>query len=206
MELIQIKNESPNEVPQYATSGSIGMDIRADFSRVTGKIGREICQYGARILALGKGNGGRLEGTAAYSGKKLTDKEVELQVEKINNSVQDDEFLQLELEPMVRAIIPTGLTVALPEGYYLDIRPRSGLAIKNGLTILNAPGLIDSDYRGEIKIILINLSQQTQVIKQGDRIAQMVLQTEHHKVAWDVEDNLDFDTDRGTGGFGSTGI
>ena len=110
---------------------------------------------------------------------------------------------QVILKPMERALLPTGLFVAIPEGYEIQIRPRSGLAIKQGITCLNTPGTIDADYRGEIKVILINLSAEEQTIQPGDRIAQMVLQ-KVERIEWQVTDSLD-DTARGTGGFGSTG-
>ena len=110
---------------------------------------------------------------------------------------------QVVLQPMQRALLPTGLFVSIPEGYEIQIRPRSGLAIKQGITCLNTPGTIDADYRGEIKVILINLSAEEQAIQPGDRIAQMVLQ-KVERIEWQPVETLD-DTDRGTGGFGSTG-
>lgn len=100
-------------------------------------------------------------------------------------------------------LVPTGIFVEIPVGYEIQIRPRSGLAIKQGITCLNTPGTIDADYRGEIKVILINLSAEEQTIQPGDRIAQMVLQ-KVEKIEWLPADTLD-DTERGTGGFGSTG-
>lgn len=110
----------------------------------------------------------------------------------------------LLLKPMERVLVPTGLFIALPLGFEAQIRPRSGLAVKQGLTCLNTPGTIDSDYRGEIKVILVNLSGEEQTIKPGDRIAQMVI-AEYKKVEWNLTTQLD-ETDRGQGGFGSTGI
>lgn len=107
------------------------------------------------------------------------------------------------LQPMERALIPTGLFIELPLGYEVQIRPRSGLAIKQGITCLNTPGTIDSDYRGEIKVILINLSQEEQVIHHGDRIAQMVLQ-KVEAMEW-VETGMLQSTVRDAGGFGHTG-
>ena len=107
------------------------------------------------------------------------------------------------LKPFERALIPTGLFIELPQGYEAQIRPRSGLAIKNGITCLNSPGTIDSDYRGEIKIILINLSDQEQIIRNGDRIAQMVIQTVE-QITW-TEVNQIAETMRNDGGFGHTG-
>ncbi|GAB3005620.1 dUTP diphosphatase [Niabella terrae] len=109
----------------------------------------------------------------------------------------------LILEPMARTLIPTGLFIELPQGYEAQIRPRSGLAIKQGLTCLNTPGTIDADYRGEIKVILINLSGETQIIKNGERIAQMVIQ-QVEIISWQPVNALT-DTERSSGGFGHTG-
>ena len=109
----------------------------------------------------------------------------------------------IELGPGDRALIPTGLAIALPEGYEAQVRPRSGLAVKHGVTVLNSPGTIDADYRGEIKVILINHGKEAFTIERGMRIAQMVVE-KYETVNWDVVKTLD-DTDRGEGGFGSTG-
>lgn len=109
----------------------------------------------------------------------------------------------ITLQPLQRAMIPTGLYIALPEGTEAQIRPRSGLAAKHGITVLNTPGTIDADYRGEIKVILVNLSNEDFVINPGERIAQMVV-ARYEKVEWDSVEVLD-DTERGAGGFGSTG-
>lgn len=109
----------------------------------------------------------------------------------------------ISLKPLERQLIPTGLFMELPIGFEAQIRPRSGLAYKKGLSIPNAPGTIDSDYRGEIKVILINLSNETQTIAPGDRIAQMVI-AKHERVKWLPVEELE-ETDRGAGGFGSTG-
>jgi dUTP pyrophosphatase len=111
--------------------------------------------------------------------------------------------MPIHLKSLERVLVPTGLFIELPEGYEAQIRPRSGLAIKQGITCLNTPGTIDSDYRGEIKIILINLSKEEQIINSGDRIAQMVIQ-KVEKVEWN-EVNLLSETIRNNGGFGSTG-
>lgn len=108
------------------------------------------------------------------------------------------------LNPLERAMIPTGIFIALPDGTEAQVRPRSGLAAKHGISVLNAPGTIDADYRGEVKVILVNLSNQPFVVNPGERIAQMVV-ARYEKVEWDEVDGLD-DTDRGTGGFGSTGV
>lgn len=107
------------------------------------------------------------------------------------------------LEPLERALIPTGLFIELPEGYEAQVRPRSGLAIKQGITCLNTPGTIDADYRGEIKVILINLSNEVQSVHNGDRIAQMVIQ-KVEKINWEPAVELE-QTTRNEGGFGSTG-
>lgn len=107
------------------------------------------------------------------------------------------------LRPLQRAMVPTGLYIALPEGTEAQIRPRSGLAAKHGITVLNTPGTIDADYRGEIKVILVNLSNEEFVINPGERIAQMVV-ARYEQVEWDAVEVLD-ETERGAGGFGSTG-
>ena len=107
------------------------------------------------------------------------------------------------LKPLERAMIPTGLYIALPAGYEAQVRPRSGLAAKHGITVLNSPGTVDADYRGELKTILVNLSQEPFEIVPGERIAQMVI-ARHEQVEWEQVDELD-DTERGAGGFGSTG-
>jgi dUTP pyrophosphatase len=107
------------------------------------------------------------------------------------------------LEPLQRALVPTGLYMALPEGYEAQVRPRSGLAIKKGVTVLNSPGTIDADYRGEVCVILVNLSNEPFTILDGERIAQMVV-ARYEKVEWDEVETLD-ETQRGAGGFGSTG-
>ncbi|WP_026751243.1 dUTP diphosphatase [Sediminibacterium sp. C3] len=143
METIKIINQSNNPLPEYATLGSSGMDIRA------------------------------------YMEEPMV------------------------LQPSARVLVPTGLFVEIPLGYEIQIRPRSGLAIKQGITCLNTPGTIDADYRGEIKVILINLSSEPQTLMPGDRIAQMVLQ-KVEQIQWVPATELAA-SDRGTGGFGSTG-
>ena len=107
------------------------------------------------------------------------------------------------LKPLERKLIPTGLFIELPEGYEAQIRPRSGLALKKGITILNTPGTIDADYRGEIGVILINLSTEDFVVENGERICQMVIAS-HETVEWELTEILE-KTDRGAGGFGHTG-
>lgn len=140
---VKIVNQSGHELPQYATSGASGLDIRA--------------------------------------------------------SIDQDIILQ----PLERILVATGLFIELPTGYEAQIRPRSGMAIKQGITCLNTPGTIDADYRGEIKVILINLSPEEQTIHNGDRIAQMVIQ-KVEKITW-IEVSVLTDTARSSGGFGHTG-
>jgi len=140
---IKIVNTSSNPLPEYATKGASGMDIRASLD------------------------------------------------------------IPLTLQPLERNLIPTGLFVEIPQGYEIQIRPRSGLAIKQGITCLNTPGTIDSDYRGEIKIILINLSSEEQVIHPGDRVAQMIIQKTERAEFEQVE--ILNNTERAAGGFGHTG-
>ena len=110
----------------------------------------------------------------------------------------------ITLGPLERALVPTGLYIALPDGTEAQVRPRSGLAAKYGISVLNAPGTIDADYRGEVKVILVNLSNEPFVINPGERIAQMVV-ARYEKVEWDEVETLD-ETQRGSGGFGSTGV
>lgn len=140
---IQIINKSKHPLPQYATSLSAGMDLRANID--------------APIL----------------------------------------------LKPLARCLVPTGLYVAVPAGYEAQVRPRSGLAIKKGVTVLNSPGTVDADYRGEICVIMVNLSSEDFVIEDGERIAQMVI-ARHEQAEWLEVEVLD-DTERGNGGFGHTG-
>jgi dUTP pyrophosphatase len=109
----------------------------------------------------------------------------------------------LVLKPMERKLVPTGLYIQLPDGYEAQIRPRSGLAINKGVTVLNSPGTIDADYRGEIKIILVNLSQEDFIINNGERIAQMIISA-YKQAEWEEVPQLD-DSERGEGGFGHTG-
>ena len=140
---VRIVNKSHHPLPQYATSSSAGMDIRAFLSE------------------------------------------------------------PVILKPLERKLIPTGLYIALPEGYEAQMRPRSGLAIKHGITLLNTPGTIDADYRGEIGVILINLSSEPFIINDGERICQMIIAS-YSQVEWQPEEVLD-ETERGAGGFGHTG-
>ena len=110
----------------------------------------------------------------------------------------------ITLKPLQRTLIPSGLKMAVPQGYEVQVRPRSGLALKFGITCLNSPGTIDSDYRGEVGVILINLGSEDFSIRRGDRIAQIVV-AQHARITWSVENEL-LETERGTGGFGSTGF
>lgn len=111
---------------------------------------------------------------------------------------------QVELKPMERKLIPTGLFMEIPAGYECQVRPRSGLALKKGLTVLNSPGTIDADYRGEVGVILINLSAENVTIEPGERIAQLVF-AQVEQAVWSIADTLT-QTERGAGGFGSTGL
>ena len=110
----------------------------------------------------------------------------------------------ITLKPLERTLVKTGLFISLPKGYEAQVRPRSGLAFKNGITVLNTPGTIDADYRGEIGVILVNLSSQNFTINDGDRIAQMVI-AKHETAIWEEVENLD-ETNCGEGGFGSSGV
>ncbi len=107
------------------------------------------------------------------------------------------------LQPMERSIVPTGIYIALPDGFEAQIRPRSGLALKHGITVLNSPGTIDADYRGEVKVILVNLSNEPFTINNGERICQMVI-AKYQQIRWNEVEILD-ETERGAGGFGHTG-
>ncbi len=142
--IVKVVNKSHHPLPEYATSQSAGLDLRANLSE------------------------------------------------------------PIVLEPLERALVPTGLFIALPQGFEAQVRPRSGLAAKFGITVLNSPGTIDADYRGEVKVILVNLSNDAFTINDGERIAQLVV-ARFEQVSWQPADSLD-ETDRGTGGFGSTGV
>lgn len=110
----------------------------------------------------------------------------------------------ITLQPLARCLVPTGLFLALPAGYEAQVRPRSGLALKKGITVLNSPGTVDADYRGEVGVILVNLSNEPFVINDGERIAQMVI-ARHEQAEWTEVETLD-ETERGAGGFGHTGV
>jgi dUTP pyrophosphatase len=141
--LVKIKNISSHSLPEYQTSGSAGLDLKANIQET------------------------------------------------------------ITLSPLERALIPTGLFIELPNGAEAQIRPRSGMAIKKGITVLNSPGTIDSDYRGEIGVMLVNLSNDKVVIENGERVAQMVIAT-YEKAEWQSVESL-VETERGSGGYGSTG-
>ncbi len=141
---IEIINNSNHELPQYATSQSAGLDLRANLTE------------------------------------------------------------SITLKPLERRLIPTGLHIALPEGYEAQVRPRSGLAYKKGVTVLNAPGTIDADYRGDIGVILINMSNEDFVVENGERVAQLVI-AKYDQAEWIQVTELS-ETNRGEGGFGSTGV
>lgn len=141
---VQIVNKGTQQLPEYATPQSAGMDLRANIDK------------------------------------------------------------PILIKPLDRALIPTGLHIALPEGYEAQIRPRSGLAIKHGITCLNTPGTIDADYRGDVGVILVNLSHDDFVVQPGERIAQMII-GKFEQVAWDEVEVLE-ETERGEGGFGHTGV
>lgn len=143
MNNVRVINQSKYPLPQYETSGSAGMDLKAN-------IEEPLC-----------------------------------------------------LEPLERVLVPTGLFIELPNGFEGQVRPRSGLSIRHGITLVNAVGTIDSDYRGEIKVPVINLSQETYSLNPGERIAQLII-AKYHQVTWEEVEVIS-DTDRGDGGFGSTG-
>ena len=142
--IVKVLCKSSNPLPQYATSLSAGMDVRAD----------------------------------------------------------NDE--PIVLEPLQRALVPTGLYLEIPAGYEVQVRPRSGLAAKKGVTVLNSPGTIDADYRGEVKVILVNISSEAFTVLKGERIAQLVL-SRHETIEWEEVEELS-ESGRATGGFGSTGV
>jgi len=172
---IKVINKSGNDLPKYETNGAAAMDLRAF---LPSKITKEL-----------KGKG------FYYKYKKFDS----------NYFITSEEDLEsIVLEPNGRVLIPTGLYVEFPKGYHMSIKSRSGLSIKNGIHVLNADGLIDSDYSGEIGVILHNSSDERFEIKNGDRIAQAMLES-HTLFEWEITDKLT-ETLRGEGGFNSTGI
>lgn len=118
--------------------------------------------------------------------------------------VRADNAEPIVLRPLERALVPTGLYLEIPAGYEVQVRPRSGLAIKKGITVLNSPGTVDADYRGELRVILVNLSGEDFTVEKGERIAQIVLAA-HAKIEWEEVGELE-ESERGAGGFGSTGV
>lgn len=172
---VLIINKSRHQLPQYETPLSAGMDIRGDFSRI-----------------------------------KLVDNKPEkfffdADVVATNRRVPSIPVAStIEIKPGGRCLIPTGLFIALPKGYEAQVRPRSGLALKLGLTVLNSPGTIDADYRGEIGVVLVNTSNVPVRITDGERIAQIVI-AKHETIEWEVVEELP-STERGEGGFGHTGV
>lgn len=164
METVKVINLSNNPLPKYETKGAAGMDLRADFSRITP------------------------ENPIVF---------------KAGSGYFDFEKQMLRIDPMARVLVPTGLKVALPDNIEMQIRPRSGMALKKGLTVINTPGTIDEDYRGEVGVPVINLNPEPVWIEAGERICQAVF-NEITRVTWEQVDTLD-ETERGEGGFNSTG-
>lgn len=146
-------------------------------------------EIGIKIRAV---DGGRIDALPSYESDHASGMDLRARVES-----------PVVLKPFQRSLVPTGIAVSIPVGYEAQVRPRSGLAIKSGVTLLNSPGTIDADYRGEVKVILINLGDEDFVISKGDRIAQMIIQ-QVVRCRWEEVESLD-DTARGDGGFGHTG-
>lgn len=160
---VKVINLSDNQLPQYESKGAAGMDVRADFSRIT----------------------------------------TENLVKIFGSGYFDFDKKALRIDPMSRALIPTGLKVALPEGIEMQVRPRSGMALKKGITVINTPGTVDEDYRGEVGVPVINLSSEPVWIESGERICQFVFNVVE-KAEWLPVEVLD-ETERGEGGFGHSG-
>lgn len=191
---VSIINKSRHQLPKYETSLSAGMDLCGDFSRielVNGKPKKFF--FDADVVAIGLAEDPDAPFVLDKDGNLLDEKIPTVQVASV-----------IEIKPGGRCLIPTGLFIALPKGYEAQIRPRSGLALKQGLTVLNSPGTIDADYRGEIGIVLVNTSNQPVRIKDGERIAQMVI-AKHETIEWEIVEELP-STERGEGGFGHTGV
>ena len=191
---VSIINKSRHQLPKYETSLSAGMDLCGDFSRidlVNGKPKKFF--FDADVIAIGLAEDPDAPFVLDKDGNLLDEKIPTVQVASV-----------IEIKPGGRCLIPTGLFIALPKGYEAQIRPRSGLALKQGLTVLNSPGTIDADYRGEIGIVLVNTSNQPVRIKDGERIAQMVI-AKHETIEWEIVEELP-STERGEGGFGHTGV
>lgn len=166
---VKVINKSKNKLPEYATSGSAGCDLMADFSDLDKIILNRIICFNSYITW-----------------------------------EKDNTIKSMTIRPGGRALIPTNLFTAIPEGYEVQVRSRSGLALKQGIFVLNSPGCVDSDYRNSWGVILANFGSENFEIKQGDRIAQAVL-NKVEQITWKEVENLD-ETERGLGGFGSTGV
>lgn len=191
---VQIINKSQWELPQYATPFSAGLDLRGDFSRIKLVDNKpEKFFFNADVVGIGL--------------VENPDSNIEIVDKEGNPTGEKPKTIPvaktIEIKPGGRCLIPTGLFVALPEGYEAQVRPRSGLALKQGITVLNSPGTIDADYRGEIGVILINNSFEPVRLHDGERIAQLVI-AKHEQAEWDEVEELP-STDRGEGGFGHTG-
>lgn len=192
---VQIINKSQWELPQYATPFSAGLDLRGDFSRIKLVDNKpEKFFFNADVVGIGL-----IENPD--SNIEIVDKEGNPTGEKPKTIPVAK---TIEIKPGGRCLIPTGLFVALPEGYEAQVRPRSGLALKQGITVLNSPGTIDADYRGEIGVILINNSLEPVRLHDGERIAQLVI-AKHEQAEWEEVEELP-STDRGEGGFGHSGV
>lgn len=161
---VKVVINSKNPLPEYATEGSAGMDLRADVTKIK-------------------------PADLSYKCKAKLDKGL---------------VTAIEIEPGGRALIPTGLHIQVPKGYEAMVRPRSGLALKYGVTVLNTPGCVDSDYTGDVGVILINHSYEPFEVHQGDKIAQLIISKVEH-IDWEPVESLE-ETERGSGGFGHTGV
>lgn len=191
---VQVINKSQWELPKYETLFSAGMDVRGDFSRIKLVDGKpEKFFFDADVVGIGLMEDPNSKGVVDKEGNYTGEKLPTIQVAKT-----------IEIKPGGRCLIPTGLFIALPKGYEAQIRPRSGLALKHGLTVLNSPGTIDADYRGEVGIVLVNTSNHPVRIKDGERIAQMII-AKHETIEWEAVEELP-STERGEGGFGHTGV
>lgn len=190
---VQVINKSQWKLPKYETLFSAGMDVRGDFSRIKLVDGKpEKFFFDADVVGIGLMEDPNDKGIVDKEGNYTSEKLPTIKVAKT-----------IEIKPGGRCLIPTGLFIALPKGYEARIQPRSGLALKLGLSIANTPGCIDSDYRGEIGVVLINTSNNPIRINDGERIAQMII-SKHEVAEWEEVEVLP-ETDRGEGGFGHTG-
>lgn len=188
---VSIINKSRHQLPKYETPLSAGMDICGDFSRIKLVDSKpEKNFFDADVVAI-----------SLIEAPFVLDKEGNPTDKKVATIPAAS---TIEIKPGGRCLIPTGLFIALPKGYEAQIRPRSGLALKHGLTVLNSPGTIDADYRGEVGIVLVNTSNHPVRIKDGERIAQMII-AKHETIEWEAVEELP-PTERGEGGFGHTGV